>query len=88
MKRCHAPLAVLVVTLPVPALAQKDDAGYCAALSALANRYLVSDTGDGEGTPDLETHVAISDCSKGNTAAGIPVLERKLRSSGFTLHKR
>jgi hypothetical protein len=68
--------------LPVPALAQKDDAGYCAALSAPANRYLVSGTGDGEGTPDIETHVAISDCSKGNTAAGIPVLERKLRSNG------
>ena len=31
---------------------------------------------------------AIDDCNKGNTAAGIPVLEKKLRSNGFTLPKR
>jgi hypothetical protein len=31
---------------------------------------------------------AISDCQRGDTAAGIPVLEQKLRDGGFTLPKR
>jgi hypothetical protein len=28
---------------------------------------------------------AIDDCQKGNTAAGIPVLAKRLRDSGFTV---
>ena len=44
--------------------------------------------GEGNATPDLETKAAIDDCDRGNTAAGIPVLERKLRSKGFTPPKR
>jgi hypothetical protein len=38
--------------------------------------------------PDLNTTMAITDCQKGNTAAGIPVLEKKLRDARFTLPKR
>jgi hypothetical protein len=34
---------------------------------------------------DVEATVALEDCSKGNTAASIPVLEKKLRESGFSL---
>jgi hypothetical protein len=88
VNRFFIPFVVLILARPVSALAQSGDAAYCAALSALANRYIVSGTGEGRGAPDLETRAAINDCDKGNTAAGIPVLERKLRNNGFTLPKR
>ena len=68
--------------------AQSDDAVYCRQLAGLALRYLGSAGGEGRLTPDLQTQGAINDCNKGNFAAGIPVLERKLRSNGFTLPKR
>ncbi len=86
-KRCLL-LAALAATLPVPVFAQSDDAAYCASLAALASRYLVGGTSEGRGVPDLDTSTAIDQCRKGDTAAGIPVLERKLRSNGFTLPKR
>ena len=73
---------------PVAASTQLDDPSYCAALSTLANKYLVSGTSQGAGSPDLETRGATIDCGKGNYAKGIPVLERKLRANGFTLPKR
>jgi hypothetical protein len=85
--RCFL-LAAVAVALPAPLLAQADDAAYCASLAALASRYLVGGTSEGRGVPDLDTSTAIDQCRKGNTAAGIPVLEQKLRSNGFTLPKR
>ena len=79
----------VLASVPLAASAQSDDAAYCASLSALANRYLVSSTGNGNGQPDLEVREATIACSaKGNFAAGIPVLERKLRDGRFTLPKR
>ena len=80
------PATLFAVLVPGRALA--DDASYCSELAALAQRYLVESTTLGAGGVDLTTRTAINDCAKGNTAAGIPVLERKLRSSGFTLPKR
>lgn len=80
--------ALAGAVLAVPAMAQGDDAAYCAKLAALALRYTGSAGGDGRLTPDLSTIGAINDCNKGNTAAGIPVLEKLLRSQGFTLPKR
>jgi hypothetical protein len=65
----------------------KDDMAYCAELSALYRRYL-GNTGEGRTFPDVAAANAISDCERGNTAAGIPVLERKLRDARFTLPKR
>lgn len=82
-------VSVLVLSaIPLVASAQADDGAYCAALSTLANRYLVSSTGQGNGAPDLDIRTAQNECAKGNFAKGIPVLERKLRSNGFTLPKR
>ncbi len=83
MKRLFVALAL--VLSPLPALA--DDASYCADLSELAFKYL-GKYSRGESIPDLDTAVAADQCAKGNTAAGIPVLERKLRSNGFTLPRR
>jgi len=74
--------------LASPAVAQSDDAAYCAQLGALALRYTGSAGGNGGLRPDFTTVGAIDDCRKGNTAAGIPVLEKTLRNNGFTLPKR
>lgn len=79
-------LAGTVLASAAPARA--DDAAYCAQLANLALRYTGSAGGDGRLSPDLATLGAIDDCREGNTAAGIAVLEKKLRSNGFTLPKR
>jgi hypothetical protein len=81
-------LLLACAALAGPAVAQSDDAAYCAQLGALARRYTGSAGGEGGLRPDFSTLGAIDDCNKGNTAAGIAVLEKKLRSNGFTLPKR
>ena len=68
--------------------AQVKDAGYCAELGRLALRYTGHAGGNGGLAPDYTTLDAIDDCSKGNTARGILILEKKLRCSGVTLPKR
>jgi hypothetical protein len=75
------------LVLPAQATAQNSDAAYCAELSALYRRYL-GNTGEGRQFPDVTASVAMDECQKGNTAAGIPVLEKKLRGGRFTLPKR
>jgi len=87
MFRAFLLLLILALTA-LPAAAQEDDAAYCAKLGQLALRYTGSAGGEGRLAPDVSTLGAIDDCRKGNTAAGIPVLERKLRNNGFTLPKR
>lgn len=87
MFRAFLLLLILALTA-LPAAAQEDDAAYCAKLGQLALRYTGSAGGEGRLAPDVSTLGAIDDCRKGNTAAGIPVLEKKLRNNGFTLPKR
>ena len=79
-------LACLAFALP--AAAQSDDAAYCATLGDYAVKYLGNNGGDGGTRPDIATVEAIADCRKGNTAAGIAALEKKIRSKGFTPPKR
>lgn len=86
--RYVVPLAALLLVPSMPALAQSDDRAYCTELAKLANRYIAAGTSEGRSVVDLDTRVAIDNCDKGNTSAGIPVLERKLRANGFTLPKR
>jgi hypothetical protein len=71
----------------VQAPAAADDMAYCAQLSALYRRYL-GNTGEGRTFPDVAAATAMSECERGNTASGIPVLEKKLRDARFTLPKR
>ena len=78
-------LCLLLVSAPLAA--QASDAAYCAELTALYRRYL-GNTGEGRQFPDVTASVAMDDCQKGNTAAGIAVLEKKLRDGRFTLPKR
>ena len=68
------------------ARAQADDRAYCAQLSDLYRRYL-GNVGE-RPFPDVSASVAMDQCARGNTAAGIPVLEKKLRDARFTLPKR
>jgi hypothetical protein len=82
-------LAILACAVVVtPAIAQSDEAVYCAQLGNLARRYTGGAGAEGGLAADLTTLGAIADCNRGNTAAGIAVLEKKLRSHGFTLPKR
>ena len=83
MKRVLIGLVLLLS--PLPAMAA-DDAAYCATLSETALRYLR--TNSPRNIPDAEVATAVDQCQKGNTAQGIPTLERKLRDAGFTLPPR
>ncbi len=77
----------LSLTAEAQAQSSANDMAYCAELSALYRRYL-GNTGEGRTFPDVAAANAISECERGNTAAGIPVLEKKLRDARFTLPKR
>ena len=66
--------------LPPPA--PRDDAAYCAALSALYGRYLGS-VGEGR-FAEAAASVAMDECARGNTAGGIPVLEKKMLDGRVT----
>ena len=81
------PLLTAAVTFAATS-AMADDAAYCAAMGDLAWRYIAADAKDGHNKPDLETRAAIAACDQGNYAAGIAVLERKLRDNHITLPKR
>lgn len=81
------PILGLCLALTAEARAQADDMAYCAELSRLYRRYL-GNSGDGRMYPDAAAATAIDRCEKGNTGAGIPVLEKKLRDARFTLPKR
>jgi hypothetical protein len=81
------PALGLCFVLSAETQAQSDDAAYCTQLSALYRRYL-GNTGEGRQFPDVTASVAMDECQKGNTAAGIPVLEKKLSDARFTLPNR
>lgn len=92
MTRFLAPaLAFALGLAALPALAQQPgpmtDAEYCEALVTTYNRFLGQSSARSQ-FPDVTAGNAIADCQKGNAAAGIPVLERKLRNAGFSLPVR
>lgn len=66
------------------AMAQSDDAAYCKKLGEYATRYLGDPGGNGGTRPDFDIMDGVDKCNKGNTAAGIAILEKKIRSKGFT----
>lgn len=65
-------------------MAQSDDAAYCVKLGDYARRYLGDAGGNGGTRPDFDIQEGIDDCAKGKTAQGIAILEKKIRSKGFT----
>jgi len=87
MKRHLFLLAALAVFSPLPSMAQGGDAAYCAKLGELVTKYIGKQI-NGQNRPDSESLVAMDRCDHGDTAAGIPILEKKLKSGGFTLPPR
>ena len=79
--------ALIVLVLPFAAAAQSADAAYCDALIRDYYRYVIK-LGSHPNTGSLDGNVAVEQCRAGNTAAGIPVLERKLRGAGVELPGR
>jgi hypothetical protein len=77
-------LVLLSALLASEGMAQSDDAAYCKKLGDFATRYLGDPGGNGGTRPDFDIMEGISKCNKGNTAAGIAILEKKIRSKGFT----
>lgn len=80
-------VVLLAASLPVAAVAQSDDAAYCDALIQQYNRYVIK-VGSHPNTGSVDGQVAVAQCRAGNTAAGIPVLEQKLRNAGVELPRR
>jgi len=87
MRRCLLLPATLLAFLPGPGVAQTTDAAYCARLAELVVRYIGKQI-NGQNRPDSDSLVAIDRCDHGDTATGIPILERKLLAGGFTLPPR
>ena len=77
-------LVLLSALLTGQAMAQSDDAAYCKKLGDYATRYLGDPGGNGGTRPDFDIMEGIGKCNKGDTAAGIAILEKKIRSKGFT----
>jgi hypothetical protein len=91
MKIAWAVIAIGVL-LPLPASAENSagDAKYCAALSQLYRTYVnnPNDPSPVQSSPTAEYEQAIAACARGDTASGIPPLEKVLRNNQFTLPPR
>jgi hypothetical protein len=83
-------LGVLALaSLPLSSMAQSPDAAYCSALIQKYHRYVIKIYGShSPNTGSLDGNVAVEQCRAGNTAAGIPVLEQKLRNAKVELPAR
>lgn len=68
------------------ASANMDDAAYCQALIKKYHTFAPAHRSEMAGTVDV--NVAIEQCRTGNAAAGIPVLEKKLRDARLDLPSR
>ncbi len=67
--------------------AQSDDLAYCERLYATWERY-ISPRSQGQITGGFDAIASVDQCRRGNPAAGIPTLEKKLRDNRFTLPAR
>ena len=80
-------MPLIVVGLPLTASAQISDATYCRRLIARYEAFVVNMNGHILQPGSLDGQVAVEQCKEGNTAAGIPVLERKLNDAKVALPK-
>jgi hypothetical protein len=81
MKRVTMYLVAGLVLSPLAAVAQSSDATYCQALAETYRKIGVANT-------DAAIPEAINQCNQGNTAAGIPVLEKALKDAKVSLPPR
>jgi len=77
-------LVLLSSFLACSAEAQSDDAAYCRKLSDYATRYMGDASFNGGTRPDFDILDGTAKCNKGDTAGGIAILEKKIRSKGFS----
>jgi len=86
MKSIHWLVPALAALLPFGASGQTTDADYCRALTQKYETYIFNlSVGRSAGSGTIDASVAIAQCKDGNTAAGIPVLERKLHDARIDL---
>ena len=89
MKTINWLVPALAALLPFGAAAQTSDADYCKALTQKYEAYVSNmAVGRSPTATAADGTVAIAECKAGNTAAGIPVLERKLRDAKVDLPPR
>jgi len=82
-------LPAAAVLMPLAASAQMNDAAYCKALTQKYEIYISNmSVGRSPGAGTVDGNVAIEQCKAGNTAAGIPILEKKLRDARIDLPSR
>jgi hypothetical protein len=78
-----------VLLVPLVVSAQTSDVDYCNALTLKYQTYVASENSGHTPRPaPVDVQNAMEQCRKGNTAAGIPVLEQKLRDARVDLPKR
>ena len=81
--------ALAVAMAPLATSAQTSDVSYCNALIAKYQSYVSKVEFSRTPQPGgLDGQVAVAQCRAGDTAAGIPVLERKLRDARIDLPPR
>jgi hypothetical protein len=81
-------LSALVLSFPILASAQSNDAMYCSALSDRYSQYLNMNSKRGAQPQSLDAQVAVEKCKAGDTAASIPVLEKALKDAKLDLPPR
>jgi hypothetical protein len=83
--------AAFVMSIPMIASAQTkmSDADYCKALGDKYQTYVANMQSGRSPMPEsADIRVAMDQCKSGNTTAGIPVLEQKLRNAKVELPPR
>ena len=89
MRSIHWLLPAATILMPLAASAQMNDAAYCKALTQKYETYVSNmSIGHSAGSGTIDASVAIAQCKDGNTASGIPVLEKKLRDARIDLPPR
>ncbi len=81
MKTVTICMLATMAFLPLAAFGQSADAKYCQALAKSYREIGVANT-------DAAIPEAINQCNQGNTAAGIPVLEKALKDAKVSLPPR
>jgi hypothetical protein len=81
--------ALAVAMAPIATSAQMSDVGYCNALIQKYQAYVANiEFGRTPQPGTVDGQVAVAQCKAGDTAAGIPVLEKKLRDARIDLPPR
>ena len=90
MKSVHWLVPALAALLPFGASAQTSDADYCRALTQKyeTSRFPTCRSAARPVPGTIDANVAVEQCRDGNTASGIPVLEKRLRDARIDLPPR